>query len=536
MPKCGSYRRQDLIDFLLEPSSYPHRPSRVRHVQTHASDVFIVPPFVYKVKKPVDFGFLDFSTLEKRRHFCTLEVGLNRRLCGGVYLGVEEITLKDGLFSLGGRGDTVEYAVKMRKLPEQKFLMNLLRKGRAGEEDLRRLARKLVEFYNGQPRQKEVLVYGRPERVRVNIDENLALSAKFTDKTISKTAYDAIKYYNELFFENKREIFLKRMEGGFIKDCHGDLHLDHINIGTDDICIYDCIEFNERFRYIDTASDVAFLAMDLDYNGYCGLSRFIVNEISAAMNDTGIYDVMDFYKCYRAFVRGKVESIRAFEPEVPDDEKKMSLERAKRYFRLALRYALFGSAPAVIVTFGVIGTGKSTLAAMLGEELSCRIVSSDPVRKEITGTRPGERRYEKWGGGIYTGDITERTYGEIISRALNESEVSGTVILDASFSKRKRRDILSREAERRGVNVYFIETAAPVSVIEERLLKREKEGTSVSDARASILDKFISEWEEPDEINARFYFEIDTNRPAREVLNTLLARIIAAGAAPGKTV
>jgi uncharacterized protein len=533
MPNNESFSRQNLIDFLLRPSSYPHKTSGVRHVQTHASDVFIAPPYVYKVKKPVDFGFLDFSTLEKRKLFCNIEVELNRRLCGGVYLGVEKITVKDGRLSIGGAGDTVEYAVKMRKLSERRFLTNLLRTGKITEVELRRLARKLVDFYMSQPRQDKVLLYGRPERIRVNIDENLALSGKFTGKTLSGEAYDAIKQYNDLFFENNPETFRRRIEGNFIKDCHGDLHLDHITIGPDYICIYDCIEFNERFRYIDTASDIAFLAMDLDYNGYRVFARFIVNDISEAMDDKGIYDVMDFYKCYRAFVRGKVESIRAFEPEVPDEEREASLDRAKEYFRLALRYALFGSAPTIIVTFGLIGTGKSTLASMLGEELSCRIISSDIVRKEITGTPPAERKYDEWEGGIYTEDVTKTTYGEIISRALGGLDESGTVILDASFSKRKWRDILIRRVNEKNANVFFIRTAAPLDVIKERLARRELEGTSVSDAGLSILKRFISEWEEPEEIKGRFYLETDTNRPGREVLNSLFSRIIACGTKPG---
>ncbi|MFI5324092.1 MAG: AAA family ATPase [Thermodesulfobacteriota bacterium] len=530
MPNYERFNRQKLIDFLLLPSSYPHRTSWVRHVQTHASDVFIAPPYVYKVKKPVDFGFLDFSTLEKRRHFCNIEVELNRRLCKGVYLGVEEITIKDGKLSLGGTGTTVEYAVKMRKLPERKFLVNLLRRGMITEEELRRLVRKLVDFYRRQLPKEEVLIYGHPEKIKINVDENLALSEKFTDKTISREAYDSIKYYNEIFFRDETGIFMRRMEDNFIKDCHGDLHLDHINIGTDDICIYDCIEFNERFRYIDTASDIAFLAMDLDYNGYPGFARFIVKEISVAMDDKGIYDVMDFYKCYRAFVRGKVESIRAYEPEVPDEEKQASRERAQKYFRFALRYALFGSAPTVIIVFGIIGAGKSTLATLLGKELLCRIVSSDPVRKEITGTLSGERRYDEWGGGIYTEDITEATYGEIITRALDRLDEDGAVILDASFSKRKWREVFSSRAKEKNADVRFIRTTAPIDIIEERLLSREKEGKSVSDARVSILDRFISEWEEPEEIKDRFYFETDTNRPEREVLKSVFMWILASRA------
>jgi hypothetical protein len=530
MTGSQNLNRQDLIEFLLEPSSYPHRPSRVTHLQTHISDVFMAPPYVYKIKKPVNLGFLDFTTLEKRKHFCTVEVELNRRLCPGVYLGVEAITFADGKLALGGTGEEVEYAVRMKELPESGFLLNMLGRGGIGEEDMRRLARRLVDFYASQPRSGEIASYGLPERIRVNIDENLSLTGRFVGETISRSAYGAISYYNERFFRENGGTFMKRIEDGFIKDCHGDLHLDHININPDGICIYDCIEFNERFRYIDTASDIAFLAMDLDYNGCRGLSRFIVAEVARLMDDPGIYGVIDFYKCYRAYVRGKVESIKAFEPEVPEDEKALSLERAKKYFRLALRYALFGSGPALAVTFGIIGSGKSTLAASLGEELSSAVVSSDAVRKEITGTPPGDRRYEGWESGIYTSGITEKTYREIIRRALGEAERNLIAVLDASFSKRKWREFLLGEAGAAGADVYFVRTTAPVEEIEMRLLRREREGAAISDATATILPRFLAEWEEPGEIAGEYYFTADTVRPGDEVLDTLFKEIIKTGA------
>jgi hypothetical protein len=395
---------------------------------------------------------------------------------------------------------------------------------------MRRLAKRLVDFYASQPRSDEVASYGLPERIRVNIDENLSLTGRFVGETISRAAYGAVRSYNERFFEENRETFLKRIEDGFIKDCHGDLHLDHININPEGICIYDCIEFNERFRYIDTASDIAFLAMDLDYNSCRGLSRFIVDEVARLMDDPGIYGVIGFYKCYRAYVRGKVESIKAFEPEVPEDEKALSLKRAKKYFGLALRYALFGSGPAVVVTFGIIGSGKSTLAAALGEELCSAVVSSDAVRKEITGTPPGERRYEGWEGGIYTSAITDKTYREIIRRALGEAERNMIAVLDASFSKRKWRDFLTGEAVSKGTDVYFVRTTAPVEEIEMRLLRREREGAAISDATAAILPRFLAEWEEPGEMARGYYFTADTARPGDEVLDTLFKEIIETGA------
>ncbi len=514
-----------LIEFLLNPSSYPHKPRYVRHVQTHASDVFIVPPYVYKIKKPVNFGFLDFSTLEKRKHYCEKEIELNSRICDA-YLGVEEISTKDGDFVFGKGDETVEYAVKMRKLPERFFLKNLLIKGRATKEDLFNVLEKLVKFYNNQPVSEFISDFGRPERVKINVDENFSLSERFTGKTISKSAYDAIAFYNNKFFEKKSPLFNKRIEKGFIRDCHGDLHLEHINLSPEGICIYDCIEFNERFRYIDIASDIAFLGMDLDFNGHIDLANFIVHEISKSMKDETIFEMIDFYKCYRAYVRGKVESIRSTEPEIPAQERNASEDKAKRYFRLALRYALFGSKPALIVTFGLIGTGKSTLAHALSRELSCRIISSDEVRKEIMGVEPTERKYEEFDKGIYSPNITDITYRELLNRGRRVIESGKIVIIDASFSKRGFREMVLREAEALGVPYCFIETRAGEETIRKRLIDREIKGKSVSDARWEIFERFREGFEEPDELPRDRHIVVRTDKNPEDTLAQTLIEII----------
>ncbi|MCC6712209.1 MAG: AAA family ATPase [Candidatus Dadabacteria bacterium] len=525
MSKSESSDRQGLIRFLGSAKSYPHDPERVVHLQTHASDVFVAPPYVYKVKKPVDFGFLDFTTLEKRKYFCEREVELNRRLCSGTYLGVEEIKLGPGGLSFGGDGETAEYAVRMRKLPGERFLKNLLREGKCSGEDFKRLARKLTGFYSGQTPGEEVTSNGAPEKVRSIIDDNERAVESFIGKTISRVSWEAVHFFNERFFTEKAALFTSRRDGGFIKDCHGDLHMEHINIGPDDICIYDCIEFNDRFRYIDVASDVAFLAMDLDFNGYFGRAREFVADMADALGESGD-NVLDFYKCYRAYVRGKVGGLTSVGEGVPEDEREEAGETARRYFGLALRYALFGSSPTVIVTFGVIGSGKSTLAEMLARELSCPVVSSDRVRKEITGTGATERRREGYEGGIYSPETTARTYEEIISRGLGALETRNTVVLDASFSKRRWRDMVFEKSAEGGFGALFVETAAPEEVLRERLGRREKEGSSVSDAGPEMLERFTADFERPDELGAGKLFTADTDREEEEVLLRLFKEII----------
>ncbi len=525
MSNSESKDRQGLIRFLGSAKSYPHDPGEVTHLQTHASDVFVAPPYVYKVKKPVDFGFLDFTTLEKRKYFCEREVELNRRLCSGTYLGVEEIKLGPDGFSFGGGGETVEYAVRMRKLPEDRFLKNLLHGGKCSGEDFKRLAKKLTDFYSGQTPGGEVTSNGSTEKVRSIIDDNERTVKNIIGKTNSRTTWEAIHISNERFFAEKPALFASRKDEGFIKDCHGDLHLEHINIGPDGICIYDCIEFNDRFRHIDVASDVAFLAMDLDFNGYFGLGREFVADMAGALGESSA-GVLDFYKCYRAYVRGKVGGLTSVGEGVPEDERKEAIEKARRYFSLALRYALFGSSPIVIVTFGVIGSGKSTLAEMLARELLCPVVSSDRVRKEITGTGETERRREGYEGGIYSPETTVRTYEEIISRGMKALEAHNIVILDASFSKRGWRDMVARKSADGGFKVVFIETRAPEEVLRGRLTKREKEGTSVSDAGPGMLKRFTADFERPDELGAGRLFGVDTDKEPEEALLRLFKNMI----------
>jgi uncharacterized protein len=517
-----------LLEFLLNPSSYPHKPRYVTHIQTHASHVFIVPPYVYKIKKPVNFGFLDFSTLDKRKYYCEKEVELNGRICDA-YLGVEEVSIRSGGFVLGKGDEAVEYAVKMRRLPERYFLRNLLKKGRISKDDLLRVVEKLAEFYKKQPVKEHISDFGRPERIRINIDENFSLAQSFVGKTISKITYDAIKFYNYMFFEKKTRLFEERIQKGLIKDCHGDLHIEHVNISPKGVCIYDCIEFNERFRYIDIASDIAFLAMDLDFNGYSDFANFIVTEISKRMEDGTIFEIIDFYKCYRAYIRGKVESIRSNELEIPRGEREISGETAERYFRLALKYALFGSRPVLIVIFGLIGTGKSTLARALSEELSCGVISSDEVRKEIMGISPNERRYEGFDKGIYSRNITDITYREVLNRGRRAIELGKIVILDASFSKRGLRKLVLHEAEALGALLYFIETKASEEAIKERLTKRESKGGAISDGRLGIFERFKEAFEEPSELPRDRHLVVRADKTLQETLTQALRGIISKG-------
>ncbi len=526
MKNINEVDRSKLIQFFLCATSYPHSPSEIKHIQTHASDVFIAAPYVYKIKKPVDFGFLNYSTLEKRKYYCERELELNNRLCCKAYLGIEEVSLKDGVLKLGSGDQTIEYAVKMNLLPEEYFLDNLLIHDKVSEADFSGIAVKLADYYNSHGRCDGISEYGQPGRIKSVVAQNLGLSKLFIGKTLSASTYNIIESYDNHFLLNSASSFTKRLHDGWIRDCHGDLRLEHINLEGKDICIYDCIEFNQDFRYIDIASDVAFLSMDLDYNGYNKFSSLFISEICRLMKDKGIYEVLDFYKCYRAFVRGKVETLRALDSEVPETEKDIAQKKAISFFKLALKYALFGSKPVVIVVFGVIGTGKSTVAEALSEELSFDLISSDIMRKRISGLSKHERRYEEYDTGIYSKDVTSQTYKELLNSAEANINNSISTIIDASFSEAQWRRSIIAMAEALDVPFYFIQTQVPKDTIEQRLTIREKQEKTISDGRLEILDRFLLDFEEPDEISEENLIIIETTRPILENTEIILNEIL----------
>ena len=519
-------RHDKLLKFLKNKASYPHKPKTLRHIQTHSSDVFIVPPYVYKVKKSVNLRFLDFSSLSKRKYYCEREVELNRRLTDGIYLGVEKILLNKSKLTFGSGKKVIEYAVKMKRLPEKYFIKNLLKKGQVNKQDFVNIIVRLVKFYKGQPSNTDIDKFGSSKSVKFTIDQNFELSKRFIGKTISSPCYDAVKLYNNLFFKKNSKLFKQRTKLGFIKDCHGDLHLEHINLAPQELNIFDCIEFNNRFRYIDIASDLAFLAMDLDFNGYKKYGDLVVSEFSKKIKDKTIYKIIDFYKCYRAYVRGKVESIRSESKDVSRKEREISSLVAKKYFNLALNYALFGSKPIIIVVFGFIASGKSTLAELISNELSAVVISSDKTRKEITGTKLTERNYEGFNKGIYAKEITEKTYIEMYNRCTREIILGKSVILDASFSKKRYRKKISNEAKKIGAEVFFIETEVSEKVIKRRLQEREKTVNLVSDARMEIFTEFKKSYEEVNELSTIQYIRINTDASPEKVVTTTFNKLI----------
>ncbi|TEU15983.1 MAG: gluconokinase [Dehalococcoidia bacterium] len=326
-----------IVSALLESQAYPHKPQKIELVQTQMSFIFLTGEYVYKIKKPVNLGYLDYTTLEKRHFFCHQELELNRRLCPGAYLAVVPIVEEKGELCIEGLGKTIEYAVKMKQLPHDRMMDVLLPKDQVTPEMVARVAEKLTGFHQKAETNQEIAAFGRLDVIHQNTDENFAQTEKYIGTSITAEKYQYIKNYTNNFIDSNASLFDKRVREGKIRDCHGDLHAAHVCF-TDDICIYDCIEFNDRFRYSDVASEIAFLAMDLDRYQQAGLSRHLVNTCVKLGHDEELLKLLNFYKCYRAYVRGKVESFKLDDPYIPEEEKAKVLTAARGYFQLAGSY------------------------------------------------------------------------------------------------------------------------------------------------------------------------------------------------------
>ena len=327
----------ELVQALLTPEAYPSPTQRVELAQTPISYVFLADDYVYKIKKPVYLGFLDFTTLEKRQFYCHKEIELNRRLCPDAYLGVVPVTNDDGRICIGGGGEVTEYAVKMRRLPQEAMLDVLLAADGVTPEMVAEVAKILAGFHRKAATGGEINEIGGIDTVIQNTDENFAQTEWSIGTIISPETFQRIKAYTKGFLEVNAPLFRKRVAEGRIRDCHGDLHAAHICF-CDNICIYDCIEFNERFLYCDVASEVAFLAMDLDHYGRADLSDCFIDAYVEESGDGELKQLLNFYKCYRAYVRGKVACFQYSNPHIPAGEKEKVLGEARSYFELAESY------------------------------------------------------------------------------------------------------------------------------------------------------------------------------------------------------
>jgi hypothetical protein len=515
-----------IIDALCSADAYDHPAEAVRLIQTHISYVLLAGEFAYKVKKPLNLGFLDYSTLEKRRQMCEAEVRLNRRLCPEAYIGVEPIVRRDAAVRVGGEGEIVEYAVKMHRMPDARMMPALLDRGLVTSADIRRLARTIADFHRASVVDERTAAFGRLDVIRANWAENFEQIEPYVGQLIERSTMDRLRAYVGEFLRANAGLIEERADGGRIRDCHGDLRADAVVIHEDgSICVMDCIEFNDRIRFGDVAADIGFLAMDLEFRRRRGLADELIGAYLGESDDETLPLVLNFYKCYRAAVRAKVEAMRGDEPEVPSRARDGARANAAAYFDLARAYAGTASPHVVIMMVGLAGTGKSYIADALAGRMGAVVISSDVVRKRRAGVDVRQRMAARYGAGLYGEDERARIYEAMRARARQHLALGRSVILDATHIRRLDRDAVGAIAKDAGVPLFAVVVTADDAVVRARLDARMALPGEASDAGWEVYLRQREAFEPPDEIPAGQSIQIDGGGPLAAAVDSVAAAI-----------
>ena len=491
---------RSILKSLLKPDAYPGLVTGVELIQTHVSYIFLTDQHAYKIKKPVDFGFLNFSTIDRRRFYCNEEVRLNRRLCPDIYEGVVELRESPQGAAFHGSGTILDYAVKMKRLPAERMLDRLVATGEITAVTMREISRTIAEFHRTALTSPTIAEHGRLERIMYNWQENFDQTVPFEDMTLPAHERESIRLWVTTFAAEHGSIFQQRVDDGFIRECDGDIHLENICLDNGSIHIFDCIEFNDRFRCCDTAADIAFLLMDLDFHGRHDLSDDVIDEYVSTSGDAGAVALIDFYKIYRAFVRGKVESFRLNDSGINQDEQALAKKRASTYFRLVRGYIERRRLkPTLFITCGLMGTGKSTLTAQLAFELGITSCNSDVIRKQLAELTAGQQARDAFNEGLYNRQAHEATYAELLHRAEQQLTAGRSVIIDACFTQREQRSTFAALATRHEIPLRILYVTCSDADNKHRLLDRSASGTSISDGRLELLADQMKEFEPPEE-------------------------------------
>ncbi len=519
-----SRHQSKIFELMQTPDFYPHPVQSVEVRETHISMVFLTGDVVYKIKKSVDMDFLDFTTLEKRRYFCEQEVELNRRLTHDVYLGVVAITHENGRHHFQGSGEEVEYAVKMRQLPDAASMLSILKNNELDRSAAPNLARVLSRFYRNARTDGDINAFGSWPTIKKNCEENFAQMKEFAGDFIDQRIYQIIRAASRHFLQRRKALFDLRVAESKIRDGHGDLRTGHIYFTEDGVQIIDCIEFNQRFRYNDIASDLAFLAMDLDCEGCASFARRLLKDYIQRTGDRDIMVLLDFYKCYRALVRAKVNCLRLKQGGLTGEEERRLHREIKLYVNLAYEYAKLFSRPTIWVVCGMIASGKSTVAGALADALQTRRLRSDVIRKKLFQQPKFQSQDADFGQGMYSENATSLTYGKLLLKAREEIENGNSIILDATFSRKRHRRDVWRMAADMDANIVFIECRCREEIIAQRLVKRSS-NEGVSDARLKHLDAFKERYEAFDENYNDVLFHVDTEKPLQEIMAGILPQV-----------
>lgn len=415
----------------------------------------------------------------------------------------------------------------MQRLPEEATLAARVAAGSATPELLAAVAEPIARFHTSVPTTKYIADFGSLRVIRENWEENFEQMRPYIGRALDQETFERISAYIHDFLAGYAELFHTRIREGHIRDCHGDLRLQHVYIldqaGKQAIYVIDCIEFNERFRYSDVAAEVAFLTMELDAAGRPDLSRAFVDAYVRLTGDQALYELLPFYACYRACVRGKVLSFQLDQPEVPAQQRELVRKEAGALFALAAGYAGGPTRPTLLLVGGLMGTGKSTLAGRLHEETGWARISSDTTRKQLAGVDSATPQQNAFNEGFYTPAWSARVYQTMLNQASALLACGRSVILDATFSQRAYRHAAAQEAAMYGANLVFIECQAPRELTLQRLAGRwqarlvQQPGlaSAASDARPELYDAQAETWQPfyAEEEPAAEHFIVSTASP-----------------------
>lgn len=501
-----------LINGLRNPRAYPHPAQGLGHIETHISHILLAGDYAYKVKKPLDLGFLDFSTLARRHHCCHEELRLNRRLAPDLYLGVIPITGSPGAPRVGAGptpdGPVLEYAVQMRRFPQEA----LLNRRPLAPEMVDRLAARIAAFHGEIPRAPADTSFGTPSAVLDPMLENLRHVRQRVECENEARAIDRLDAWTRHRWVELTPILEARREEGHVRECHGDMHRGNIALIDGEPVIFDALEFNPALRWIDTASELAFLLMDLEETGESACAWRLLNRYLELGGDYGALQVLDFYKVYRALVRAKVIAIRLGQSNLSPEATNAAREECARYLALADSYTQ-RRRPRLLIACGLSGTGKSRLGHQLREALPIVHLRSDVERKRLFGLTPDARTTGAPGSGIYFPQATDWTY-ERLYRLAGIALASGyDVLVDATFLTRARRGLFRHLAKFRNARFAILVLDAPIDLLRRRVVRRLAEACDESEASLAVLEQQRRICECLDEVEEGLALKIDSSNP-----------------------
>ena len=472
------------ITKLLTPEVYKHPCHNIELIETHISWVILTGDFAYKIKKPVNFGFLDFSTLQKRKYFCQQELHLNRRLAAGIYLEVVAITGTSDEPHIAGSGEIFEYAVKMAQFPQSAQLDNMLAAGELKLEHMDVIARMIADFHQSTDVATGAMDYGNLETIYQPVEENFRQievhlnSERYTDRLAT------LSQWSKAAFTERQTLMAKRKTDGFIRHCHGDMHLRNMLWLDGEPMAFDCIEFNERLSWIDVISEVAFLVMDLQHRRQAQLANHFLNSYLEVTGDYAGLSVLPFYLCYRALVRAKVNALRLKQDEITSEEKADTITEFEKYLALASTYTRPATAK-LIIMHGLSASGKSTVSQQLLDATGAIRIRSDVERKRLFKITSTDSAADKVDSGIYSADASQQTYATLIELASLIIGAGYDVIVDAAFLKYEQRKPFRTLAEQLNADYVILQITAPADILRQRIARRKND---VSDADLAVLE------------------------------------------------